>query len=282
MNGEAFNTLIDNFDPHDEALASKMASVIEKYPYFQLPRFFYTQSLKDQKKDDLDKALNQLALYTYDRGNLKKKFESLSTFPKKTKGLVKKTTDTAVDKKSKGTLSPKEDHFKEAKEDIPVLEGVETSVPVAKEKKTAKKGVVKKKKLVPKEEKSPKVPQNNTVPANLKMSFTDWIDFTEQKLGEIGEFEKNPPSNDKWSIIDRFIATEPKISPLNKTEITDSVVKEDFYVEELMTETLAKLLVKQKKYKKAISAYKILSLKYPEKNVFFAGEIQKLKKLQQQ
>ena len=56
----------------------------------------------------------------------------------------------------------------------------------------------------------------------------------------------------------------------------------DFYSDELMTETLAKLLVKQKKYKKAISAYKILSLKYPEKNVFFAGQIQKLKKLQQQ
>ena len=36
-----------------------------------------------------------------------------------------------------------------------------------------------------------------------------------------------------------------------------------------------------KKYKKAIKAYKILSLKYPEKNVFFAGQIQKIKKLQQ-
>ena len=48
-----------------------------------------------------------------------------------------------------------------------------------------------------------------------------------------------------------------------------------------MTESLAKILLKQKKYKKAIKAYKILSLKYPEKNVFFAGQIQKIKKLQQ-
>ena len=49
-----------------------------------------------------------------------------------------------------------------------------------------------------------------------------------------------------------------------------------------MTETLAKVLVKQKKYKKAIGAYKILSLKYPEKNVFFADKIQEIRKLQQE
>ena len=42
-----------------------------------------------------------------------------------------------------------------------------------------------------------------------------------------------------------------------------------------MTETLAKVLVKQK-IQKGHSAYKILSLKYPEKNVFFADKIQKL------
>ena len=88
--------------------------------------------------------------------------------------------------------------------------------------------------------------------------------------------------SDKLPIIDRFIETDPKILPLGKSETIESLPKQDFNSEELMTETLAKVLVKQKKYKKAMSAYKILSLKYPEKNVFFAGQIQKLKKLQQQ
>ena len=46
-----------------------------------------------------------------------------------------------------------------------------------------------------------------------------------------------------------------------------------------MTETLAKIFVKQQKYNKAIQAYKILSLKYPEKSTLFADEIDKLKKL---
>ena len=46
-----------------------------------------------------------------------------------------------------------------------------------------------------------------------------------------------------------------------------------------MTETLAKILVQQKKYNKAVKAYKILSLKYPEKNTFFASQINEIKRL---
>jgi hypothetical protein len=48
-----------------------------------------------------------------------------------------------------------------------------------------------------------------------------------------------------------------------------------------MTETLAKILVQQHKYSKALQAYKILSLKYPEKNTFFASQIKEIKRLQQ-
>ena len=48
---------------------------------------------------------------------------------------------------------------------------------------------------------------------------------------------------------------------------------------ELITETLAKILTNQKKYKKAIKAYRILSLKYPKKSSFFADQIKKIKKL---
>ena len=68
---------------------------------------------------------------------------------------------------------------------------------------------------------------------------------------------------------------------MEKNEPIESSINGDFNSEELMTESLAKILLRQKKYKKAIKAYKILSLKYPEKNVFFAGQIQKIKKLLQ-
>jgi len=47
-----------------------------------------------------------------------------------------------------------------------------------------------------------------------------------------------------------------------------------------MTETLAKVYLEQKKYENAIQAYRILSLKYPEKSGFFADQIKRIQILQ--
>jgi hypothetical protein len=48
-----------------------------------------------------------------------------------------------------------------------------------------------------------------------------------------------------------------------------------------MTETLARIYLEQKKYLKAIQAYQILILKYPEKSSYFADCISDIKNLQQ-
>ena len=50
---------------------------------------------------------------------------------------------------------------------------------------------------------------------------------------------------------------------------------------ELMTETLARVYLEQGKYKNAIQAYRILSLKYPEKSSFFADQIKAVENLRE-
>jgi len=87
----------------------------------------------------------------------------------------------------------------------------------------------------------------------------------------------------KAEIINKFIETNPKISPIKQTAITPAV-QFDINKEEnsyLMTETLARVYLEQKKYTKAIQAYEILILKYPEKISFFADRISDIKILQQ-
>ena len=265
MNEKSFSDLIGNYDTDDETLVSKMAVFIEKYPYFQLPRFIYTKSLIDQNKDPSNTALNQLSLYTSDRAVLKKGIESLFTFTTKSNDLMEESNTTVEDKVDK---------------EVEISETIERDIILHKEPSEA---------TIPSTDKTTAGEKPASDVADLKMSFTEWVvyttdnEYTEQTVDIKEEEEENEkqPLSDKLPIIDLFIAADPKIAPVEKGANNNIVNKGDFYSEELMTETLAKLLVKQKKYKKAIKAYKILSLKYPEKNVFFAGRIQDIKNLPQ-
>ena len=83
-------------------------------------------------------------------------------------------------------------------------------------------------------------------------------------------------------IIDKFISKKPKLRAKYIEEpiaIQDDNESLEINKESLVTETLARLYVEQENYEKAIQTYKILILKFPEKNSYFASAIKKIKKL---
>jgi len=123
-----------------------------------------------------------------------------------------------------------------------------------------------------------------------KFSFTQWLQLTKAKpikreeTSDKKEEEKLKLSDEKLKkieIIDKFIETNPKIIPSKDAPINPILDIKPLDNTTLMTETLAKVYLEQKKYQKAIEAYEILILKYPEKSVFFADRIENIKKLQQ-
>jgi len=122
-----------------------------------------------------------------------------------------------------------------------------------------------------------------------KYSFNEWLQLAKiQPI--VREKNINLPTNNieiddtkkkKLELIDKFIETNPKIPQIDKTT-TDTKVFEPKIENQsyLMTETLAKVYLEQKKYDKAIQAYQILILKYPEKSSFFANRISDIQNLQ--
>ncbi|MHC0442001.1 tetratricopeptide repeat protein [Flavobacterium sp. 3-210] len=128
-------------------------------------------------------------------------------------------------------------------------------------------------------------PIDRTKEAPMEENLTEnAIEKAEQTLGTVAKEEKvEDKKKKKAEIIDRFIEANPKISPIKQTAITASA-QLDINKDEssyLMTETLARVYLEQKKYTKAIQAYEILILKYPEKITFFADRISDIKILQQ-
>ncbi len=96
--------------------------------------------------------------------------------------------------------------------------------------------------------------------------------------------DSDPEKQKKNELIERFIQTSPRIPPVkHDTPPPPSVIVEPSMADKsfLMTETLARVYLEQKKYSKAIQAYEILILKYPEKSSFFADRILDIKNLQQ-
>jgi tetratricopeptide (TPR) repeat protein len=127
-------------------------------------------------------------------------------------------------------------------------------------------------------------------------SFQEWLQLSKLKPIEREEqpdqtnisepeptSEVNFEKQKKNVLIDKFIENNPKIPPIKKDTEVPAIFYEPSNADNssLMTETLARVYLEQKKYQKAIQAYEILILKYPEKSSFFADRILDIKHLQQ-
>ena len=122
-----------------------------------------------------------------------------------------------------------------------------------------------------------------------KHSFKEWLQLSKIQpiiREEIQEDKKELTETElekikKTDLIDKFIEASPKIPPVKNDTKTPVIRDNPADTSALMTETLARVYLEQKKYQKAIQAYQILILKYPEKSSFFADRISDIKNIQQ-
>ena len=110
-----------------------------------------------------------------------------------------------------------------------------------------------------------------------------------EPIGETTKIAEKPhedkPANTsnkrkKMELIDQFLVSEAKIVPI-KNYHSDSTLSTESLIEdeELFSEKLAKIYIKQGHFEKALTTYEKLYLKYPEKSIYFATQIEYVKRL---
>ncbi len=91
----------------------------------------------------------------------------------------------------------------------------------------------------------------------------------------------NSKLNSQQEIIDKFIKADPKIrrkKEVQKDDSNNDLAKDSVsFNDDLVSENLAKVMVKQGKTSKAIDIYKKLIWKFPQKKAYFASQIESLK-----
>ena len=316
MNISSYNYLLNQPEEIDETQTVALEKVLDEFPFFQSARALRLKGLYDQNSYKYNFALKIAAAHTTDRSVLfdfitsesftaiqkktyEKKIEELlnitvidSKILQKEETATIKTTPlehsilTSI-KEANTNTAPNNSLFIDRLEidkniEQSILDSIKEAVPVKTEGKTT----VAEEKL--------EVGKPIDFSKSETHSFHQWLQISriqpiirEKTKEEITKAVEPDPIIDeekkkKAELIDKFIETSPKIPPIKPgvvfTPNLDLNKEDNSY---LMTETLAKVYLEQKKYQKAIQAYEILILKYPEKSSFFADRIKDIRIIQQ-
>ncbi|RZK12830.1 MAG: hypothetical protein EOO46_01640 [Flavobacterium sp.] len=301
MNTSEIINLLNKPNAINDKHTFALERIVQEFPYFQSARALYLKGLYNQDSFKYNQALRVTASYTTDRSIL---FDFITT------GNFATLQKTFLDEKEAII-----NNIIVNESEIILREEVEKPEEIVAEKESEPINKLEQSILISIKEASPEVESGieihekaeleesklETIEEKLeigkpldfskeeKHSFQEWLQLASFNpinrenipLEEKTE-EKDLEKKKKLDIIDKFIEANPKIPPIKQTETKPIVLQQtEGDTSYLMTETLAKVYLEQKKYQKAIQAYEILILKYPEKSSLFADRISDIKFIQQ-
>jgi len=273
MNKEEFIglSLNPNKITNDDLIS--LESILEEYPYFQAAQVLHLKGLKNQRSFKYNNALKKVAAYTTNRTVL---FDFITSDVLDYEEKIKSEKDILLDIDVV---------------DSNIIEHIQESIATQEDNHQVDKNstnelieVIKEKEKIIEKELEIGLPINFS--KNDKFSFNEWLDLTpHKKIDRSNNDEKEKISSNltknkansklekQVDLIESFITKKPKIKTSKTQKIKDIAFESVEENTSIMTETLARVYLEQKKYDKAISAFKILSLKYPKKVVSLQTEL---------
>jgi tetratricopeptide (TPR) repeat protein len=277
LNLTAYTYLINKPDIVNDNHNLSLDKILEDFPYFQSARALNLKGLYNKDSFKYNNALKVTAGYTTDRTVLFD-FITSESFTAIHKGLYEQKVAELMN------ITVVESEIVLAKNPENTLE--HSIISTINQAEIVKENLTENEVLEEKLE----IGKPLEFSKDEKHSFNEWLQLAKiQPIvrenivnPETVSVEINEDKKKKIDLIDKFIETNPKIPQIDKNAVIATVSEPKIGNHSyLMTETLAKVYLEQKKYDKAIQAYQILILKYPEKSSFFADRISDIKNLQQ-
>ncbi len=290
MEKNQFYNLLSNYTSLSEAETIELISLQNQFPYSQVIHGMTARAAQDNKFTDKDHQLHLSAIYSTDRSVLKSIMTALQQSRKsapivnvkepvvsevvKTK-VAEVVSAPVIEKAQINTNAPVEidtdisdSFYAEFEHDLETL--VERKHQFDEAVSNFEKGLP-----IILEEAKPK----KRVLSDPEEGLLKEIKTSKKKIKP-----EDPKQKEQIDIINQFIKTQPSISK-NKLSAPDTTIpKEDLvekdltYGENIVSETLVEILIKQGKKEKAIEVLKKLIWKFPQKKAYFAAQIEDLKK----
>ena len=280
MNVTDYTFLINKPDTINSAYTDALGNILNEFPYFQSARALRLKGLFNQNSFKYNYALKVTAAHTTDRSILfdfitSEHFDTLQNdlYDKKNLELMNmEVVDSEIVHPK--TILEQQQKALELSILTSIKEATNNNDTISENKSESVIELGKPIDFTPNEK--------HSFQEWLQLSRTQPIDRSIENNSKTFEDSMEEERKKKAALIDKFIETNPKIAPIKP----GSAPAPQFELNSsdnthLMTETLARVYLEQKKYQKAIQAYEILILKYPEKSSFFADRINEIKNLQQ-
>ena len=303
MNTETIISLLNKERPFTDEDAERLQDVALKYPYFVVPQALLSAVKTKNGSFDTREYIAKAALLVRNRSMFQRFVEDycLEIMPE-TKDVPDTDTETTLDVEEVHTTDniaeitdSNNDVEKQETQPVGLMTDVTETVgeDESKEEETSlDQGIISEQTfIIPEinlngsreelaagisllEEKKKSLDELKALIANRLQQIE------EEKEKEVNEQPKRKLS--KAELIDKFIAENPSISRpkaefFNPISAAQSSNRDE---ENIISETLAKIYANQGFFDKAISTYRNLMLKYPEKSVYFAARIEELKEKQ--
>ncbi|HAN00474.1 MAG TPA: hypothetical protein DCQ26_17920 [Marinilabiliales bacterium] len=265
MNKEEFYRFLYHPELLDDRSLPVLQQILEEYPYFQSARLLHIKNLSNQGNIQYEKELKKTAVWITDRNKL---FFLLD------KRVLLPVSDTEI-KISRSNIHENQNETLDFEALLKITEFPEAE---PESYQTSEKENDELDLLIM----TGSAQSSTFFEVDDKINLEEFKNTFKKKKPETQQGE-NPeyPEDRRKKLIDTFIFEQPKIVPREEKEpiIPSFGANKTDESPEMITDTLAKIYVKQGFYEKAVSAYEKLSLKYPEKNSYFATQIGKIKQI---